>query len=98
LLTELRYSRIAIAKLYRDGDISREEAVQKTIKYSLVSEKKAKSSIAFLEQYGAYVLNYSIGEDLIDAYIERNATTLPERWAKFEELLVKLNTASDLLE
>ncbi len=96
LLKELKYSRIAIGQQYLDGEITREEALKRTVKYSLVSEKRAESSLRFLEQYRAYVLNYSIGEDLIDAYITRNSNTHAERWAQFKKLLTKLNTASDL--
>jgi len=96
LLNELKYSRIAIGQQYLDGEITREEAVKRTVKYSLVSQKRAQSSIKFLEQYRAYVLNYSIGEDLIEAYIARNSNTHAERWAQFITLLTKLNTASDL--
>lgn len=55
-LNELRYSRIAVGKLYLDGDIIRDEAVKRTAKYSLLSEKRASSSISFLEQYRAYGL------------------------------------------
>lgn len=98
LLAELRYSRIAIGKLYLDGDISRDEAVKRTVKYSLVSEERANASISFVEQYRAYVLNYSIGEDLIAAYIARRSETHAERWAQFKQLLTELSTASDLVE
>jgi len=98
LLAELRYSRIAIAKLYLDGDISRTEAVERTIKYSLVSAKRADSSISFIEQYRAYVLNYSIGEDLIEAYITKRGKSHSERWELFRQLLTQLSTASDLVE
>jgi len=98
LLADLRYSRIAIGKLYLDGDISRDEAIKRTIKYSLVSEKRANSYIRFLEKYRAYVLNYSIGEDLVGAYIVRHSNSHEERWSKFKQVLTELSTASDLIE
>ena len=98
LLGDLRYSRIAIGKLYLDGDISRDEAVQRTIKYSLVSEERADSYIRFVEQYRAYVLNYTIGEDLIAAYIARQSDSHESHWSNFKQLLTELNTASDLIE
>lgn len=97
LLRELKYSRIAIAKLYLDGEITRQEAIKQTVKYSLVSTERAKSSVKFIEQYRAYVLNYTIGEDLIAAYIDRNSKTHAERWAQFKQLLTQLSTASDLI-
>jgi hypothetical protein len=98
LLAELKYSSIAIGKLYLDGKISRDEAVTRTIKYSLVSEKKANASIRFVEQYRAYVLNYSIGEHLIDAFIAKRSETHEERWGQFKQLLTELKTASDLVD
>ncbi len=98
LLNELRYSRIAVGQQYLDGHITRQEAVKRTVRYSLVSAKRADSSISFLEQYRAYVLNYSIGEDLIDAYIDRKSDTHAERWQQFKKLLTELSTASDLIQ
>ena len=94
----MRHSRIAIGKLYLDGDISREEAVQRTIKYSLVSQERAGSYIRFVEQYRAYVLNYTIGEDLIATYIARQSDSYESRWSNFKQLLTELNTASDLID
>ena len=97
LMDELKYSRIAIGQLYLDGDITREEAVKKTIKYSLVSKNRAETSIRFLEQYRAYILNYSIGEDLIKDYIAKRSDTEKERWAQFQTVLTELKSASELL-
>jgi len=98
LSKRLKYSRIAIAQRYLDGEIGREEALDLTIKYSLVSEKRAESSIKFLDQYRAYVLNYSLGEDLIASYIAARSKTQVERWSLFKKLLTELNTASDLVD
>jgi len=98
LTKELKYARIAIAQQYLDGNITRKDAVKLTVKYSLLSEKRAESSVKFIEQYRAYVLNYSMGEHLIAAYIKRNSNTRAERWALFKTLLTQLSTASDLIE
>ncbi len=98
LIGKLKHSRIAIAKSYLDGELSRDEAVQKIVKYSLVSPKRAESSVKFIEQYRAYVLNYSIGEDLIADYIAHNSESHAERWVLFKQLLTQLSTASDLVD
>lgn len=98
LVSALSYARIAIAQAYLDGEIDREEAIKQIVKYSLVSEKRAESSVKFIEQYRAYVLNYSYGEKVIADYVERNSETAEQRWAVFKQLLTQLSTASDLIE
>ncbi|MBT8450183.1 MAG: hypothetical protein KJO69_10860, partial [Gammaproteobacteria bacterium] len=83
LTAELSHSSIAIAELYLDGEISRDEAITMRQKYSLVSRDRAEKSIRFTEQYRAYVVNYSLGEDILGDYIERRAKTPKKRWELF---------------
>ena len=48
----------------------------------------------FIEQYRSYVLNYSLGQDIVRDYIERQGAD--SRWDTFERMLTELVTASDM--
>lgn len=94
---KLAHSRNAIAQRYLDGKISREQAVELTRKYSLVSPERAEMSMKFVEQYRAYVLNYNVGKDIVANYINKQSDNQDGRWQAFERMLTELSTASDMV-
>ncbi len=96
LTSELAFARLATTRLYLDGEISRDEAIERTRKYSLTSKEKAEKSVRFVEQYRSYVLNYSLGKLLVKEYVERQADDPEGRWKAFERILVEMPTASEL--
>jgi len=97
LTSKLSHSKTAIAQLYLDGKITRDEALLKIQKYSLTNPKKAEKSLRFAEQYRAYVLNYNLGEDIVKSYVEGQGTSQDQRWKAFESMLTELSTASDMV-
>ena len=97
LTSELAFAELAITQLYLDGEISREQAIERTQKYGLTSKKRAEKDIRFAEQYRSYVLNYSVGKALVAEYIERQAGDQEGRWRAFERMLVEMPTASELV-
>lgn len=98
LTDDLGRARIATARLYLDGEISGEEAVEQLRRYGLQSRARAERGLRFIEQYRSYVVNYSLGEDLVEAYVESRGDDPPARWAAFEGLLTGLYSASDLTD
>ena len=94
LKKQLAHSQVATAQLYLDGEITREEAIEQRRRYSLSSRERAEQSVRFIEQYRSYVLNYSLGQDIVREYIERQ--TDDSRWDAFERMLTELVTASDM--
>ena len=51
---------------------------------------RAKQGVRFIEHYRSYVINYTLGEDMVRRYIEKRGGTAdqPEkRWREFEQLL-----------
>ena len=96
-LTErLGHASNATARLYLDGKISREEAIEQRRKYALTSRERAEQSVRFIEQYRSYVLNYNLGKDIVTEYIERQGSDPDSRWAAFERMLTELPSASDM--
>ncbi len=94
LKRKLAHSQVATAQLYLDGDITRYEAIEQRRRYGLSSRERAEQSVRFIEQYRSYVLNYSLGQDIVRNYIESQADD--SRWDTFERMLTELVTASDM--
>ena len=86
-----------VAREYLDGRISRDEAVALIMKYRLRTKERAEQSIDFIDTYRGYIINYSLGQDMVRAYVESKASTNDERWAIFEEMLEVPLRASDLV-
>ena len=98
LTEKLSHAQTATAQLYLDGDISREQAIEQRRKYGLSSRARAEQSVRFIEQYRAYVLNYSLGKDIVANFIESQGAGQDSRWQAFEKLLTDLLTASDMID
>ncbi|MGI9261249.1 MAG: hypothetical protein ACR2QR_04400 [Woeseiaceae bacterium] len=96
LLARLDYAGNEAARDYLNGTISREEAVQWLVDYSLSSPERAKQRTEFFDTYRSYVINYNLGKDLVREYVERDTTDIAERWRRFENLLSTPTTAADL--
>jgi hypothetical protein len=94
---ELGLARIAIAADFLDGRIDREETLRRLERYNLMSRRRAEQSLAFIEQYRAYVINYGLGRDLVAGMLEWGGTGGPEdRWMRLGRLLSEPFSAGDL--
>ena len=96
LLAKLEYAGNEAARDYLNGEISREEAIQWLIDYALSSPERAQQRTEFFDTYRSYVINYNLGKDLVREYVERDTTSIAERWQRFETLLSTPITAVDL--
>ena len=90
-LRRLRYVGLEAARGYLSGELTREQAEQRLVTYGLQPPELAARRIRFAETYRSYVINYSLGMDLVREYIEHGAASSEERWARFEELLLNPN-------
>ncbi len=98
-LRGLQEARYTIASDYFAGRITRDEAVALTEKYQLLSPERAEQSLRFLDTYGAYIINYGLGRDMVEAYIERvGGNDETARWAAFEALISEPVLPGDLVE
>lgn len=96
LLEELSYAGNEAARDYLNGTISREEAVEWLVDYTLTSPERARQRVDFFDTYRSYVINYNLGQDLVRQYVERSADNEEERWERFERLLSTPVRPSDL--
>ena len=90
-------ARLSIARDYLDGRIDRGEAVRLAQKYQLMSPERAQQSIAFVDRYRSYVINYGLGQDLVRAYVDAVGKTPEARWAAMERILSEPTLPADLL-
>ena len=86
LMARLSYVGNEIARQYLNGDIDGERAVALLQQYSLNSEAEARQRLRFFDSYGAYVINYNWGKELVKQYVEQTDDH-DERWARFIKLL-----------
>ncbi|MFI5236625.1 MAG: hypothetical protein ACHQLA_01650 [Ignavibacteriales bacterium] len=87
------------AKNYLDGVFNREQTVKWLQKYQLRTKESAEKYVSFIEKYRSYVINYSLGEDMIREFIEKkggSSNNLARSWELFELLISTPQTPSGL--
>lgn len=92
----LAQSELTIAAAYLDGKMSKPEAIKALAKYGLTSTARAEKRLSFIETYRAYIINYSLGQDLVRAHVERAGKTEAARWAAMERVISEPTTPADL--
>lgn len=97
LLDKLGYAGNEAARDYLNGDITRDQAIEWLVTYSLTSADRARQRTEFFDTYRSYVINYNLGKDIVRGYIERNTKNPAARWAKFEHMLSTPMLPADLL-
>lgn len=95
-MTELDGAALTISQMYLDGEIDKRKAVELTQRYELVARDVAEESLDFDEEYRSYVINYSVGEDLVRAYVDRAGSEPRARWAAYEHILSTPTLPADL--
>ncbi len=95
-LRDLQGARFTIAREYLEGRLSEPQAVALTQRYQLVSEARAKQSVAFTKQYRSYVINYGLGRDMVAADVEGAGADRAAKWRRMEQLLSEPTLPSDL--
>jgi len=68
---DMRYADIEAARRYLDGKWSKSETIAWLTKYALVSPEEMDAWFGFIDRYRAYRINYVLGEDLVQRYVER---------------------------
>nr|WP_305121256.1 hypothetical protein [Microbulbifer elongatus] len=96
LLAKLKFAENIVAREYIDGEIDRDEAIERFQKYTAMSPEKAAQRVKFVDTYGAYVINYNWGKQLVKEYVENGTGSQGERWQKFLRLLSSPRLPSSL--
>ncbi|MGH7601582.1 MAG: hypothetical protein ACREOI_34915, partial [bacterium] len=99
LVAELSYARNEAARRYLNGEIDADAATAWQSNFSLMSPERAQQSTRFIDQYRSYVINYNLGNDLVQSYIEKHGGTADQpqkRWEEFSKLLASPRLPSGL--
>jgi len=99
LYLKLNYAGNEAARGYLDGKISREDAVRWLVTYALYTPDRALQRTRFFDQYRSYVINYNLGQDLVERYITSRGGTREnpqQRWSEFQALLASPRLPSGL--
>ncbi len=99
LFQRLAYAGNEAARRYLDGRITREQAARWLVHYALMSPDRAGQRTHFFDKYRSYVINYNLGQDLVQQAIESRGGTPDNpgrRWQLFRELLSSPRTPSAL--
>ena len=74
------------ARRYLEGRLDAAGAAAWLETYGLMPPDRARKRVTFIDQYRSYVLNYNLGQDLVRAYVEKQAAS-SDRWRAFKDLL-----------
>jgi hypothetical protein len=74
------------ARRYLEGRLDAAGAAAWLEAHGLMSRDRAEKRVKFIEQYRSYVLNYSLGQEIVRAYVERGSSPA-DRWRAFTGLL-----------
>jgi hypothetical protein len=99
LVDRLSYAGNEAARRYLNGAIDRDAAASWLERYAMYPRPRAEQRVRFIDQYRSYVINYNLGKDLVQAYVEKQAgrnTTPAARWRAFAALLSSPRLPSSL--
>jgi len=94
LTRELGRAEYTIADDYLSGRVDRETTLDRLQTYGLTSRERATQRLAFIETYRSYIINYGLGRDTVQAWVERQG---PDHWAGMATLLSSQILPIDLL-
>ena len=75
------------------------DAVAWLVRYALMSRERAEQRVRFFDRYRSYVINYNLGEDLVEAWVDAQGGVASEparRWDVFAGLLRQPRLPSEL--
>ena len=93
---KLSFAENIVARQYINGDIDRDKAIELFQQYAVMSPEKAKQRVRFVDTYGAYVINYNWGKQLVKEYVEQAGDDQDQRWQRFAKLLSSPRLPSSL--
>jgi hypothetical protein len=94
LTRRLARAEYTIADDYLAGRVGRDETIERLMKYTLSDRAKATQRLRFIDTYRSYIINYGLGRDVVQAWVERQG---PDHWQGMETLLSSQILPADLL-
>jgi hypothetical protein len=92
---KLNFVRNEVARGLLNKTMNEAEALRWLMEYGLNNEATARKSIAFIQKYRSYVINYNYGMELVKTYIEQKGAS-QNQWDRFYKLLSTAFIPTDL--
>ena len=99
IVDRLAYAGNEAARKYLNGEIDRAAAIAWLVRYALSTPKQAEQRTRFFDTYQSYVINYNLGKDLVQQFVESRggvASQPAQRWEEFVRLLASPRLPSGL--
>jgi hypothetical protein len=99
LSQRLAYAGNEAARRYLDGAMTRSEAAIWLVRYALMSPDRAEQRTHFFDKYRSYVINYNLGQQLVEEAVARRAgpnASADRRWELYGDLLTTPRVPSTL--
>jgi hypothetical protein len=94
LTRRLARAEYTIADDFLSGRVARDETIARLATYTLTTPDKATQRLRFIETYRSYIINYGLGRDTVQAWVEHQG---PDHWAGMETLLSSQILPVDLM-
>jgi len=99
LTQQLARAEYVIADDYLAGRIDRDQAAALISKYLVTQPDKAAQRVRFIDTYRSYIINYGLGRDTVQAWVEaQDADGGSDHWAAMERLLSSQILPVDIIE
>jgi hypothetical protein len=97
---KLSFISVETARRYLNGNLTKEQAVDWLMKYQLQDRQRAERSIRFYDKYRSYIINYHVGQELVESYINAKVSGLDNKskWQLFTEIITKPTLPVDLMD
>ena len=93
LTRQLAGAEYTIADDFLAGRVNREETIARLARYTLTTPDKAAQRLRFIETYRSYIINYGLGRDTVEAWVEAQGA---DHWRGMETLLASQILPVDL--
>jgi len=90
---------VAWTRRLLEGRMTEDEAVRWQQQYTMSSAERARHAIPFARQYRSYIVNYSVGEQMVRAWLAKHGGGTDDparRWQLYTSLLATPVTPDDL--
>lgn len=77
---------IETAREFLDGKITKDEAIRRMQEYGLETKERAENRIRFFNHYGSYIINYSLGEEMVRNFVRERLGTKESTEGQFKIL------------
>lgn len=95
LTRRLARAEYTIADDYLAGRVSRDDSIERLMTYTVADRARATQRLRFIDTYRSYIINYGLGRDVVQAWVERQG---PDRWQGMETLLSSQILPADLVD